>query len=485
MGMSPYSNLSQVKIKLFSQEEVKLFIPPFIYHITSDKMIFEIVRTEGLAHYSYFIGSEGVGAVIDPRRDIDIYLKVAEKNDMKITHVFETHRNEDYVIGSTELMEATDSEVYHGVGLDFKYGESVNEGDSFKIGQLELEVLETPGHTDESISLVLRDKSVSNTPLMVFTGDALFAGDVGRTDLYGMEERERMANNLYHSLHDKLLKLDDGVLLCPAHGQGSVCGGNISNQVFTTIGYQRKNNPLLKIDKYEFLKEKKEEKLYRPPYFRKMEDYNKNGAPLTDKYGHLKALSKDDLKDMDTVQILDVRDPMSFSGAHVPGSLNIWKDGLPHFAGWFLNYEDPIVIIGGCSNEKIYRCLIRLGYDNVTGYLSNGFHSWHTSGERLEQIEVWSVHDLHDKIEEDFYLIDIRDIKKFEQGHIKGSHHIYAGEIQEHLEDLPNKKLVVYCDSGYKTSVVASILKTNGFQGVVNVMGGMNAWESAGYSVSR
>ncbi len=446
-------------------------------------MIFEMVRTEGLAHYSYFIGSEGKGAVIDPRRDIGVYLQIAEQNDLRITHVFETHRNEDYVIGSTELMEATDAEVYHGAGLDFGYGEDVKEGDRSTIGDLELEVLETPGHTDESISLVLRDKSVSNTPLMVFTGDALFAGDVGRTDLYGLEERERMAANLYHSLHDKILKLDDGVILCPAHGQGSVCGGEISNQVFTTIGYQRKNNHMLKLEKQEFLKVKIEEKMYRPPYFRKMEVYNKDGAPLTDRYGHLKALSKEELKDMDDLQLLDVRGPLCFSSAHIPGSLNIWEGGLPHFAGWFLDHEKPIVLIGDVSNEESYKHLIRLGYDNLVGYLSNALHTWHTAGEKLGQVEVWSVHHLHNNIDDDFFLIDVRDIKGFNKGRIKGAHHIYAGEIKKHLEEVPDgKKLVVYCDSGYKTSVVASILKKHGYDDVVNVMGGMDAWKNAGYT---
>ncbi len=446
-------------------------------------MILEMIRSEGLAHNSYLIGSGSECAVIDPRRDIDIYLEMSKKYDSRITHVFETHRNEDYVIGSCELMDAVDALVYHGSGLDFDYGRTVDEGDTFKIGDLRLDVIETPGHTDESISLILKDTTISHDPMMVFTGDALFAGDVGRTDLYGEEERERMAKNLYRSIHEKILPLGDHVVILPAHGQGSVCGENISDQPFTTVGYERRNNDLLKIDEEGFIKHKKEEDLHRPPYFRKMEVFNRYGAPPLDKYSHIPSLDHEELGDLDDIQLLDVRSPTAFSGAHIPGSINIWERGLPHFAGWFLDYEEPIVIVHGGDIGKTHEHLIRLGYDNIRGHLSGGFSGWTASGGEIETIENWSVRKLKDRMDSELSILDVRTKDKFEKEHLPRAHQIYVGEIVDHLGEIPDGKVVVYCDSGFKTSVATSILKKEGFQDVINLVGGVKAWKRAGYTL--
>lgn len=224
--------------------------------VKGDFMILEIVKSEGLAHKSYLIGSKGESAVIDPRRDCDSYINLSKRYEMKITHIFETHRNEDYVIGSRELSKRVNAEIYHGKNQGFNYGNELNDHDRFNIGSIELEIIETPGHTDESISIIAKDKEVSNNPYMIFTGDALFAGEVGRTDLYGEEIIEENANKLYDSLFNKILPLGDEILVFPAHGSGSVCGKDIRESEFTTIGYEKKTNKMLNKTKEEFIKAK-------------------------------------------------------------------------------------------------------------------------------------------------------------------------------------------------------------------------------------
>ena len=202
-------------------------------------MMFEIVKSKGIAHNSYFLGSNGTAAIIDPRRDCDIYIDIAEKNDMKIEYIFETHRNEDYTIGSIELREIVGADIFHGNGVNFAYGNFVKEGDKFQIGSLVLEIIETPGHTDESISIIVKDRNVSDDIYMIFTGDTLFAGETGRCDLYGEENKRRMSEALYNSIFNKILPLGDNVIICPAHGSGSICGEKIREQELTTIGYEK------------------------------------------------------------------------------------------------------------------------------------------------------------------------------------------------------------------------------------------------------
>ncbi len=455
-------------------------------------MIFEQIRSEGLAHYSYIVGDKNKAAVIDPRRDIEVYLDIASENDLDITHVFETHRNEDYVIGSVELKDAVDAEIYHSKGLDFRYGNPVEEGDRFSVGTLVFEVLETPGHTDESISLILRIPESPQDPYMVFTGDALFAGDVGRTDLYGFKERERLAKNLYESLHDKLLKLEDGTIVCPAHGEGSVCGESINDQPVTTIGYEKRNNPLLDLSLEEFIAVKKDEKIHRPPYFRKMEDYNKNGAPLLGRKNQLDPISCESLKKLteEEAQVVDIRSPSSFAGGHIPDSINIWRGGLPFFIGWVLDYDDPIILIDDFNlgiNEAA-KHFTRLGYDNLKGYLAGGFSSWFKEGNDVRTLNIWTVHDLKGRIEdEDLFLLDVRTDKVWqEEAHIPRAKHIYIGDLANNLEDVPtDKHIVIYCDTGFKTNVAASILLKNDYENITALIGGFMAWETLGYPVEE
>lgn len=453
-------------------------------------MKFEQVTSEGLAHHSYFVSSGGQAAVIDPRRDVDIYLHLATRHQAAITHIFETHRNEDYVIGSRELAEHTGAAIYHGAALDFAYGNAVREGDTFSLGTLCLRILETPGHTDESISIVLTDSAVSDQPLMVFTGDALFAGDVGRTDLYGDGEKERLAAALYHSLTAQLLPLGDQTIVCPAHGAGSVCGGSIGDLPLTTIGYERRTNPLLQVGKEEFIARKGQEHLYRPPYFRKMEDYNQQGPPLLHQLPHLTALSVGELAErLPEAQVVDIRKPVSFAAGHIPGTLNIWREGVAAFAGWFLQYEKPIILVDDYNLhlDEAIRPFLRLGYDCLAGYLADGVSAWFRAGKPLGHLPLWHVDTLQAQLENDaLFILDVRDLEVRSRGYIPGSHHVYAGLVPHHLEDIPRtKNVVVYCDVGFKTGVVASYLRRQGYPQVTELVGGMAAWKQAGHPLQK
>lgn len=454
-------------------------------------MIFEIVKSEGIAHKSYLIGSNGSAAVIDPRRDCDIYLEIAELNNMKIEYIFETHRNEDYTIGSLELREIVGADIFHGKNLDFAYGNPVTEGDKFQVGTLVLEVLETPGHTDESLSIMVINRDVSEDVYMIFTGDSLFAGEIGRCDLYGAEETLRMAESMYDSISNSILPLGDDVIVCPAHGSGSVCGADIREQDITTIGYEKKTNAMLQKSKKEFAESKVNEKLYNPPYFNKMEELNRNGADLICRLPYLKPLSMHEVKDLMARdgQVVDVRDPTAFAGGHIANTINIWNEGLPSYAGWFLNYEQPVIIVDDNNKniDTLKRYLVRLGYDNIYGYLSGGFPVWFKGSGDFETVDTWSVHDLLPKMgQESLFLLDVRKENDWIKERVDGSHNIYIGLLKDSLEEVPkDKHVVVFCDSGYKASIGTSILKMNGYNRVTNVLGSMMAWQKAGYPVLK
>ena len=442
-------------------------------------MIFERVVSDGLAHNSYFLGSEGEVVVIDPRRDCDVYAVLEMRYNVKVTHIFETHCNEDYVSGAVELAQMTGAPIYHGAALDFGYGDPVVEGDVFSLGDLEVKILETPGHTYESISIAVKDKKVSDTVYMVFTGDALFAGDVGRTDFFGREKVPVVSGMLYDSLFEKILPLGDGVIVCPAHGAGSVCGATLTHHDVTTIGYEKKTNKLLQMNKEEFIEYKMKEKLYKPPYFKKVEKYNKEGPPVLGGLPRVSPLTPEEVRQADA-QVLDVRTPPSFAGGHIPGSVNIWKEGVPLFAGWVLTDEPLVIVDERGLQPEIVQYLVRIGYDNILGYLVRGFSSWFKSSYPLKKINTWSVHELKENLRADMHLLDVRDIKKWEKGHIPGAHHVYVGELKDHLDEIPQLHIVVYCDSGFKGSIAASILERNGYT-VTNVLGGFKAWEEAEY----
>ena len=456
-------------------------------------MIFERIKSEGLAHLSYFIGSEDEALVIDPRRDCQAYFDLARRESMKIKYIFETHRNEDYVIGSLELKNLTDAEIYHGRGVDFKYGNYLDDGQEFNFGSMKLTALHTPGHTDESTSYTLVDLDTGQEPIMVFTGDTLFIGDVGRTDLYGSREASRLASNLYDSIFHKILPLGDEVILCPAHGEGSICGGSIAKRELSTLGLEHIQNPILqKIEKEEFVKYKVEEQLEFPPYFKKMEQYNLQGPPLLQRLPTPEFLSPEKFKEEveKGAVVVDTRMPYSFGGVHIKDTYSIWLGGVPPFAGWVLPYEKPILLV---LEEKehldtVVRYLIRVGYDNIAGILNDGIAAWYIKALPIDNFNLISVHDLKSKLDkgEKIVILDVRDKRKWDKGHINGAKHIYVGYLKDKLDEVPKDwPVIVYCGTARSANLAASILKKNGYGKVYNVLGGMTAWKNAGYDVVK
>ncbi|KUK43788.1 MAG: Beta-lactamase domain protein [Methanothrix harundinacea] len=300
-------------------------------------MLFERVESEGLAHYSYIVGDGNEAVVIDPRRDCEIYPKMASKEGMRITSVFETHRNEDYVVGSVELSSRTGAEIWHADGqLDYRYGEAIEDGMTMRIGRFKLEAISTPGHTPGSMSYLLRD--AGGDPWVVFTGDALFAGDLGRVDLLGMDRVEEMARQLYDSVFEKLLPLGDEVIACPAHGAGSVCAASIADRKWTTLGIERKRNPKLQVKGVEEFVSLMAVELERPPYFREMERLNLAGAPLLCTVLDPAPLSpKEFAARAEEDVVLDTRMELAFGAAHIQDtSPEGWWDGT-----WQEERADP------------------------------------------------------------------------------------------------------------------------------------------------
>ena len=451
-------------------------------------MFIEIIRSEGLAHLSYLIGHRGKAAVIDPRRDCRIYIEKALVHGARIDFIFETHRNEDYITGSSELSQLTAAEIYHGMRLDFRYGNAAVEGDSFELGDLVLKVIETPGHTFESLSIAVIDRSFGDEPVGVFTGDALFVGDVGRTDFFPGRDEE-VAGLLYDSIFKKILPLGDGVILFPAHGAGSVCGDGMAEREFSTLGYEKRYNPVLRNkDRKAFISHKVGEHHYQPPYFKQMEKYNLEGTASP--VGGLPPPPPLDVNEFEEkvkqgALILDARSPEAIGGALIPGSLGIPLEMIPAFAGWILPYETDIVLVlqdGACS-DKAVRYLLRLGYDRIAGFLEEGLHAWETSGRRYQTIPAVHSGDLVKRIEakEDFTLLDVRKSSEVNQGRLPGSVHIYLGELSDKLDRLPkDRPVVTFCGSGMRAIIAATILKKNGFQKVENALGSMAACAAVG-----
>ena len=455
-------------------------------------MIFERVKSEGIAHISYFIGSGNSAAVIDPRRDCQIYVDLAQKHGLKIKHIFETHRNEDYAIGSVELKNMTGAEVYHGRGLDWKYGNTIDDGREFRLGKLRITSISTPGHTDESMSYILADTSSGNAPIMIFTGDTLFVGDVGRTDFGGPTDVQRMASNQYDSIFNKILPLGDGVILCPAHGAGSVCGSHIADRDESTLGIERLQNPMLQMGKDDFIRFKKAQKLEMPSYFRQMEKYNIEGAPLLGCLPTPMPLTPDEFKAEISrgAVVVDTSYPASFGGAHISGSYSIWLGGLSVFAGWVLPYDKPILLVLEDQShlERAVRYLVRVGYDNIIGYLKEGMRSWSNAGFDTEPLNLLTVQELKTKLgkNETLNVVDARTSEEWRSGHIKGSRNIYVGHIPAEMGDLSwQRQVVILCNVGFRASLGASVLLREGCRKVYNVLGGMTAWKAAGYPMVK
>ena len=456
-------------------------------------MILEKIKSAGISHNSYLVGSGNEAAVIDPRRDCQVYVSLARRKGLKIKYIFETHRNEDYVIGSLELQNITGAEIYHGPGLDWKYGITLKDGQSFRIGDVRLAAICTPGHSDESMSYSLADLNTGEDAVAVFTGDTLFVGDVGRTDLHGAGAAPGMASNLYDSIVSKLLPLGDGSIIYPAHGGGSVCGAHIADREESTIGIERARNRALQMDKSAFVASKIAEKMERPPYFRQMEKYNLEGPPLLGRLPSPVPLTVNEFRAEvgKGVLVVDTREPAAFGGVHIEGSYSIWLEGLPNFAGWVLPYDKPLVLVLEEQSDlnKAVRYLLRAGYDSsVKGYLKGGIESWYKAGLAIQSLGLLSVHQLKIALDrrEELLALDTRGEREWESGHIPGARHIYVGHLEQRLSEVPRDKAVaVYCESGRRSGLAASILLRAGYPKVYNVPGSMAAWRAAGFPIVK
>lgn len=457
-----------------------------------EKMFLETVHSPGLSHISYMIGHQGQAAVIDARRDVQPYIDLASKHSCKICYAFETHKNEDYITGSRDLARRTDCRILHGEGLDWGFGETLAGGETFELGDLRLKILRTPGHTDESISIVLADTSFSDEPVAVFTGDALFLGDVGRTDFYP-DRAEEVAGLLYDSIFEKLLPLGDHVLLYPAHGAGSVCGSGMASREFSSLGYEKQFNPALQVEsRQEFIENKTREHHYKPPYFQQMEEYNKAGnAPQLAELPNPQPLAAPAFESamQNGAVAVDLREPEAFAGAFVPGSLNIPLNMIPAYAGWLLDYDHDLLLIAEEPDDvaKAVRYLVRLGYDRVSGYLRSGLQGWEVAGLEFDRIGVMTAEQLQQRIENDKELtvLDVRKKGEYQQSHIEGATHIFLGELPERVEEIPEEaNIVTFCGSGRRASIAASILRKHGRRGVSNNLGSMAACQSVGCEVA-
>jgi len=447
-------------------------------------MLFERIISSGLAHYSYLVGDRNDAVVIDPRRDCEVYIKKASSEGMRIAHILETHRNEDYFVGSMELARRTGAEAWHADSqLDYRYGKAVQPGQRWNVGRLVIEAIPTPGHTPGSMSYLLRDPA--GIAWMVFTGDALFAGEVGRIDLLGLEKAPEMAGLLYDSIFQRLLPLGDEVLVCPAHGSGSVCGESIAERLWTTIGLEKRHNPRLKLrSREEFSADLLKSKAERPPYFSMMEKVNLDCEPALGALPRPKPLAPDDFESLSKeAQILDTRMELGFGAAHIPGSQFIWLNGLASFAGWFLTYDRPIFLVTEANEPCEPFCiLIRLGFDNVAGYLAGGMLNWHMSGRMSNAIQTITVQDICSLLdrEEELWILDVRSERELESsGRITGAQHIHVTQIPEQKDEVPKDfRVYIFCGSGLRSMIAASYLERHGWRNLAVILGGIAGWRS-------
>jgi hydroxyacylglutathione hydrolase len=430
------------------------------------------------------IGDRDCAAVIDPRRDCSEIIEAAAAEEMAIAHVLETHRNEDYVTGSVEMASRTGATIHRSAhdDLPYQHGEPIRDGDVIEVGRLKLAALHTPGHTPGHMSYVLHEPS--GAPWMVFTGDTLFAGEVGRTDFLGAENLDRMTGLLYDSVFDKILPLGDGVIVCPAHGAGSVCGSGIADRFWTTVGLERKLNPRLQHTEREDFVRNVGRILPYSPYMGTMERLNVEGPPLLGALPVPQPLpAVEFVARAQDAWVVDTRDLLSFSAAHVPGAIALWEKELAAYAGWFLTYDRPILLV--CESERlerVTRLLVRMGFDRLEGVLAGGMLAWHRAGLESARLDTLTVQDLCrqlDEVDVRPYILDVRSEEEVEEAPIPEAHNVPIKFIPERLDQVPADRPVrIFCGSGIRSAIVASLMRRVGRSNASVVLGGLAGWSS-------
>src|SRR6266478_17804 len=416
-----------------------------------------------LAHASYLVASEGVAAVIDPQRDVDIYIDAARQKGLKIEHIVETHLHADFVSGHHELAGRTGARIYLGEGSGATFPHtSVKDGDSIQFGKCRFDFLQTPGHTIESVCIAMTDLAEPSRPRAVFTGDTLFVGDVGRPDLSGDRSPQELAAMLYQSLHEKLLRLPDETEIFPAHGAGSLCGRQMSSERSSTIGKERRTNYALQAPTcQEFIHLLTDSLPPRPEYFGREVELNRQGAAALDQLPPpAPAPAKEVLRlQSEGAIVLDTRPAMQFAVAHVPGSIHIGLSG--QYASWaarILGLDKRIILVGEDADHlrESQMRLARVGIENVQAYLEDGIGGWIASGYELDyipQISVQEFSDLLEKEKDHVAVLDVREPGEVAAGAMENSVRIPLGQLPDRTAELPHGKLlVVHCKGGYRSS---------------------------------
>ena len=464
-------------------------------------MYFQHVYDKSLAQASYFIGCQkaGVAAVIDPKRDVDTYMEIARVNNMKITHILETHIHADFLSGSRELAKLTGADMYlsdeGGEMWQYEFPHvGLKDGDQVKLGNLVIDVVHTPGHTPESISFLLTDTPAINEPVMLFTGDFVFVGDIGRPDLLekaaGMKGTQDIgAKQMFESIK-KFAVLPDYIQVWPGHGAGSACGKALGAVPSSTVGYEKLRNWA-----FQFAKDEKgfsnyllEDQPEPPKYFAMMKKLNKVYRPLLTEVPKLRALSADELKAnlAKGLKLIDAREKTEFAKGFIPGSINIQgNNSFGTWAGWFLKYDEPFMLLADESQlDDLTRKLMRIGLDSIEGYISST-SIWEETGGELQKAKIISLEETKTLIHNNnVQVIDLRGAVEYNSGHIAKADNVFVGTLTENLDKISkDKKVIIHCQGGDRASIGYSLLARNGFTNVANFSGSINEWVEAGEPV--
>jgi hydroxyacylglutathione hydrolase len=464
-------------------------------------VIFKQFYLQSLGHASYLIGSEETGEalVLDVRRDVEQYFNFARDQGVCIRYAADTHQHNDYLTGICELPQRSPVEILASARAELGYeARPLNDGERLKMGEVEFEVLHTPGHTPEHISLVVRDHARGEEPVILFSGGALLVDDVARPDLLGGEdEAHQAARALGESLKDKILTLPDHVMVFPTHVAGSLCGGNIGSMLFTTIGYEKRMNQMLQCirDEQEFVKQciDFDSLPTVPPYWPRMRKQNQTGPKPVGVLAEPPALNvKCFAEERDRgALVLDCRLPEAFGGAHIPRAYNVGlTSSFPTWAGSILPPDIPILLVLDWPSQlwEATWHLLRIGYDLPRGWLAEGMQGWRTSGGEIERIPQWTVSELYERqrSDHDLLILDVRQPGEWQAGHVPGVKHIPGATLAERMNEVPqDRPVAIYCGIGYRSSVATSVLRAKGHKQVFNVLGGFSAWQARGLPVER
>ncbi len=449
--------------------------------------------TPKIAHSSYILAGNSTCAVIDPRRDVQIYLDTAKAAGWKITHIIETHLHADFISGHMDLAQKTGATIYApDMGKCAFEHVPVSEGVEITIDDMVLQTLDTPGHTPEHVSYVVIDTSRGTEPVAVFCGDTLFVGDVGRPDLFPGRAHE-LADALYTSLHDKLLKLPDFCEVYPAHAAGSLCGRAIAAKRQSTIGYERLHNSALQIqDREEFIASLTTDMPPAPDHFGRCSAINGKGPALVSELPTPRPIGTRDFAALaagGNAVIVDTRSYASFGGQFIDGSFNLnLAANFPTFAGWVVPPDKDILLVtsGGSEVSEAVEWLRRVGMDRTVGYLNGGTPAWATAGLPLKHIPQLSSVELRDVVQRqgDTVLVDTRARTEYGSGHIRGAINIPVADLRTRYVELDSAaETAVYCSSGNRSSLGASLLAQRGFSRLLNVAGGISGYLAAGYAL--